>query len=52
MTEDLYYSLVLFLNNYVELISTHPSLQTCLDASILMGAGTACIEISLLQGLS
>jgi len=50
MTESLYYSLVLFLNNYVELISTHPSLQACLQASVLLGDG-ACIEISLLENL-
>jgi hypothetical protein len=50
MTEDLYYSLVLFLSNYVELIYTYPSLQTCLDASVLLGDG-ACIEVSLLETL-
>jgi len=50
MTESLYYSLVLFLNNYVELISTHPSLQTCLQASALLRDGV-CIEISMLKDL-
>tara|TARA_R110002153_G_scaffold57383_2_gene157877 strand:+ start:294 stop:422 length:129 start_codon:yes stop_codon:yes gene_type:complete len=41
------------MDNYVELISTHPSLLLCLKAAAALGDGdgVACIEISFLKEL-
>tara|TARA_R110002096_G_scaffold245594_1_gene437836 strand:+ start:83 stop:205 length:123 start_codon:yes stop_codon:yes gene_type:complete len=39
------------MDNYVELISTHPSLLLCLKAAAALGDGVACIEVSFLKDL-
>ena len=48
---DLYYSLVMFLDGYVELFQTYPSLEICTKAAITLGHGAVCIEVGLLQNL-
>lgn len=48
---DFYYSLVMFLDGYVELFQTYPSLELCTQAAIALGDGVACIEVSMLKNL-
>jgi hypothetical protein len=48
---DFYYSLVIFLNNYVEIVQTYSSLELCAKAALALGDGTACIELSRLKEL-
>jgi hypothetical protein len=42
----MYYSLVLFMDKYVELLETYPSLTACLKAAEPVKG--ICIEVSLL----
>ena len=48
---DLYYSLVIFFDGYVELFQTYPSLEICTKAAIEFGHGAVCIELGLLKDL-
>lgn len=48
---NLYYSLVMFFDGYVELFQTYPSLEICTKAAITLGHGAVCIEVGLLQNL-
>tara|TARA_R110000803_G_scaffold80099_1_gene145846 strand:- start:109 stop:270 length:162 start_codon:yes stop_codon:yes gene_type:complete len=52
MGGNFYYSLLIFYDNYVEILNTYPSLNLCLKAKEMIGEGAVCIEISFLKGFN